>query len=309
MHLRIIRGLSSPASAVREMTTSLAVSVIVPARRLSDTVELLNSLLAQTLVPSEIIFCVEERDGERPVGSENIPIRILVSPPGNPASSRNAGALESTFPYLVFIDSDCVCVPTSIERIVQPLVKKDVAAVQGIDEPRDKDAWSRYLGYIHMRYLLKRSRGRLTETIDSRFFAIKRDVFFQVNGFDTTMCPAEDLDLGIRLVANGHKIVLQRSALVFHKWRRRAAEVFRWGLWYGKGQAKLARKYPWMFRHLAAQQLRTLLAFPKDLRPFAVEDPKTLILYWIWNGAILLSIELSEVAERIRPNSDASFEP
>ncbi len=103
------------------------VSVIIPCYRCANTVErALNSILRQTLMPSEILF-VEDVSGD---GNETVDklhdlvagydgkivIRILcMNRNGGPGEARNMGWAHATQPYIAFLDADDAWHPNKIE--------------------------------------------------------------------------------------------------------------------------------------------------------------------------------------------------
>lgn len=103
------------------------VSVIIPCYRCADTVErALDSILRQTMLPSEILFVEDvSADGGKTldklhdlvVGHDGrISIRILcMERNGGPGEARNLGWANASQPYIAFLDADDAWHPNKIE--------------------------------------------------------------------------------------------------------------------------------------------------------------------------------------------------
>ena len=144
-----------------------------------------------------------------------------------PACARNIGAKAAAAPVLFFIDADVCVGPDTLAR-VQGAFERDpeLTALIGSydDAPESPDFLSQYKNLMHC-YVHQRGREQAT-TFWSGCGAIRRAVFLQSSGFNESQYqrPAiEDIELGYRLFANGHKMILDSGLMVKH--------LKRWTFW------------------------------------------------------------------------------
>ena len=171
-----------------------ALSAIVPATDSPPTLGRVLAAVRGADEPPDEVVVVEAADG-----------------PG-PAAARNEGVRRSTGDLLVFVDSDVVPHRDAFARI-----RAAFAADPGLDalfgsyddDPAAQDVVSRFRNLLH-HHVHREGAGPAT-TFWAGLGAVRRDAFLAVGGFDAARYPAaaaEDIELGIRLVASGHRIVL-----------------------------------------------------------------------------------------------------
>jgi glycosyltransferase involved in cell wall biosynthesis len=137
-----------------------------------------------------------------------------------PGAARNLGAREARGEVLFFVDADVVVSPDTVERVAADFIEHpDVAAVFGSydDQPAEKNFISQYKNLFH-RFVHQQARGE-AETFWAGCGAIRRDVFLAVNGFDAERYPRpaiEDIELGYRMRAKGHRILLDKQLQAKH---------------------------------------------------------------------------------------------
>jgi GT2 family glycosyltransferase len=129
-----------------------------------------------------------------------------------PARARNAGAARSDAELLVFVDSDVEVHPDALARIERHFAADPgLAAVFGAydQEPAAPGLTSRFRNLLH--HHVHASSAGEAETFWAGLGAIRRDSFEAVEGFDEARFPRasiEDIDLGMRLRGDGHRILL-----------------------------------------------------------------------------------------------------
>lgn len=119
------------------------ITVIIPVYtmdRWALTCDAVESVLAQSLAPDEIIICVDhnadlmQRLRERfpPDQYTNPPVRIIESRhDGHVSASRTTAVEAARSQTLVFLDDDAVAEPGWLERMSEPLRDPDIVAVGG----------------------------------------------------------------------------------------------------------------------------------------------------------------------------------
>lgn len=138
---------------------------------------------------------------------------VVDGPPGLSASAaRNAGARRATGDVLVFVDADVVIHPDALTRVKAAFAAcPELTAVFGSydDSPPTGGTVAAFRNLLH--HHVHQRAGGPAETFWSGLGAVRRDAFLAAGGFDADRFPhpsVEDIDLGIRLAANGAHILL-----------------------------------------------------------------------------------------------------
>ena len=197
------------------------VSVVIPAYNAARTLELcLKSLTEADLPPLECIIVDDGSTDSTVEVARRYGAKIL-STGGRkgPAKARNQGAREAKGDVVFFIDADICLHRNTLSRVAHGFAADPgVDAIIGSydDSPEQQDVLSMYRNLMH-RYVHQQGRAEAS-TFWSGCGAIRRSVFLQHGGFDESYRrPAiEDIELGYRLVAAGHRIHLDRSLEVKH---------------------------------------------------------------------------------------------
>jgi GT2 family glycosyltransferase len=138
---------------------------------------------------------------------------VVEAPRGaGPAAARNIGARRATGDIVVFVDSD-VLVHGDVFQQIRKAFSKDrgLTALFGSydDDPRANGVVSDFRNLLH-HHVHQRAAGPAT-TFWAGLGAVRRDAFEAAGGFDEHTFPhpsVEDIDLGMRLVDQGGRIVL-----------------------------------------------------------------------------------------------------
>lgn len=138
---------------------------------------------------------------------------------GGPARARNRGAQRASGEFLVFLDADVCVHPITLTRFDAHLRREpDTDAVMGSydDRPAHPSFLSQYRNLLH-HYVHHRSRTNAW-TFWAACGAIRRDLFQQFGGFDESYVKPsiEDIELGMRLAAAGHRIDLAPEIQITH---------------------------------------------------------------------------------------------
>ena len=188
-------------------------SVIVPNRDGAGFLAHSLPALRASDLPGDVweLIVVDDGSGD---GSADVAGRfadLLVRRPegGGPAAARNHGVRQSRGDILVFIDADVSVHRDALRRLAQTFDTDDVAAVFGSYDtsPRAPGLVSQYRNLLH-HWVHSQGRGE-AETFWAGLGAVRRDVFMAAGAFDETMPQLEDIDLGYRLRALGHRILLR----------------------------------------------------------------------------------------------------
>jgi glycosyltransferase involved in cell wall biosynthesis len=237
-------------------STAEAFAVIVPAR---DATPFLRASLPPLLAAAaghEVLVIDDASRDETAAVAAALGARVVTLSEGSgPAAARNAGARAASGApeILVFLDADVRVHADTLVRLLAPFSDPTVTATFGSydDAPPVRSTISLYKNLAH--HFVHQRSGTEASTFWAGCGAIRRDVFGVLGGFDERyLRPSiEDVELGYRLTAAGHRIRLVHAAQVKH--------LKRWMLlsWL---QADLRdRAIPW------ARLVRAGRGLPRDL--------------------------------------------
>jgi len=164
-----------------------------------------------------------------------------------PAAARNAGALAASAPMVFFLDADVAVHPDAIARAMARFeADPGLAGLFGSydDAPVAPGLVSQFRNLLH-HYVHQSGEfdgdARPARTFWTGCGLIRREVFVALGGFDPRRYrrPAiEDIELGYRITAAGHRIVLARDVLATHLKRWTLPEMIRTDVF--------RRGVPWM---------------------------------------------------------------
>jgi GT2 family glycosyltransferase len=199
----------------------LRLAAIVPATDRPTTLSACVAAIHSAEDPPEELIVVEEPAG---VGA---------------AAARNAGVRESTCEILVFVDADVAVHADAFARIRARFeADPTLSAVFGSydDEPAAPGFVSVFRNLLH-HHVHQSSPGPAT-TFWTGLGAVRRDAFDSVRGLDEDLDWLEDVDLGMRLSAQGSAIALDPEIQGTH--------LKRWSLWSMLKTDFIGRGIPWV---------------------------------------------------------------
>jgi glycosyltransferase involved in cell wall biosynthesis len=133
------------------------------------------------------------------------------------AYARNKGAEAAKGEILLFVDADVVVYPDSLEKINEEFLRHpEIDALFGTydDMPGQKNFLSQYKNLFH--HYIHQTSSEDASTFWTACGAVKRDVFFDAQGFDESCRMMEDIDLGYRMKAMNYSILLMKRLVVTH---------------------------------------------------------------------------------------------
>ncbi len=251
------------------MNQKIRFSIIIPVLNAARTLE--NCLQAIYALEYRNFECIIVDDGstdDSPAIVQNFPFRFvqLSGGPFGPAFARNRGAEIAIGEFLFFVDADVIVYPdtlTKIDRLFSEDGQLDALFGSYDDEPRDSSFLSQYKNLMH-HYIHQQSQPKAS-TFWSGCGAIRKRVFLQANGFDTVRYShpsIEDIELGARLVASGHKILLIKDVQVKHLKRWTLVGLIKTDVIY--------RAIPWTNLILRGRNLPNDLNLRSDQRASAI---------------------------------------
>lgn len=203
------------------MAAGPSVSVIVPVRYGGETfAACMRSLAVLAPPPLEVIVVDDGTSGDAVAQARALGAAVLTMPePSGPAAARNRGAREARGDVLLFLDADVAAPPGIAGQVARFFAARpEVSAVMGSydERPPDPRFLSQYKN-LYQRYVHQTSREDAF-TFWGACGAIRRLAFESVGGFDERYREpsVEDIELGYRLRAAGHRLALDPTLEVTH---------------------------------------------------------------------------------------------
>ncbi|MDC0335729.1 glycosyltransferase [Pseudodesulfovibrio sp.] len=247
----------------------LRVSVIVVCLNEAEVIgRALNSLVKQDY-PSDLTEIIVV-DGNSTDGTLDIVrefekshgVRLVVEPRKGTALGRNVGVAAASHDHIGFIDGDCEAPTNWLSILMQAMEEAmendaSVIAVGGANIPPEKAspfvraigvAQDSFAGAFNSAQGRQFEASRLVPSLANCNVVYQKQAILDVNGFDETlMSEAEDADLNYRIGVNGGKFLFVPESYVLH-WMRATPRLW-WKnmVRYGKGRARLLKRFPEMW--------------------------------------------------------------
>ncbi len=226
-----------------------ALSVVIPVHNGGNDFEHCLRRLRESRGPDYELIVIDDgsTDDSAALAAE-AGARVLSNTiPQGPASARNRGAEDATAGIVFFLDADVAVHPETLSLALERFrLDPSLTALFGSydDQPSAPGLVSRFRNLLH-HYIHQQGQFvdgvRPARTFWTGLGAIRRKVFLDAGGFDPRLYtrPAiEDIELGYRLTAAGHRIVLARDVLGTH--------LKRWTLLKMVKTDVFQRGVPWM---------------------------------------------------------------
>jgi glycosyltransferase involved in cell wall biosynthesis len=215
-------------------------SVIVPVHNSPAELEQCLAALAKSRFDDFEVWIVDDGSAVpiKPLADAHGFDSTRIDGPSGPARARNRGVERACGRYVVFIDADVCVHPDTLALFADAFARDPAidAVVGSYDEaPGCLGFISQYKNLFH-RYVHQSSRGEI-QTFWSGCGAMKRDLFLAFGGYDEQRNSVEDIELGMRICAAGHRIILDA--------RIEAKHLKRWTLRNLLRTDILGRGVPW----------------------------------------------------------------
>ena len=221
------------------------VSVIVPTFNSLPYIEETHASIMSALDyygEAEAIFCDNgSEDGTTAFFTSRPDPRtqVLHVPDAHIGAVRNAGARIATGDYLLFLDSDCTIPKSYLDSLVATFRATDADAVGSRVVLPSRAPWvPRTWHQMHFPH-----KSSNVDWLNSANFAVRRDVFQQIEGFSDSLETGEDAEIGARMTRNGYRLYQDLSLVVIHHRNPGTLSQFwRKEIWRGLGMFGTVRQ-------------------------------------------------------------------
>jgi glycosyltransferase involved in cell wall biosynthesis len=252
----------------------MKVSVVVPVRDEEDSIrELLDSLLAQTRPPDEVVITDGgSTDATPQIIDEYIrngaPVRLIRAGPALPGRGRNLGAAQASHEWLGFTDAGIRLENNWLEALVSRAEADDVDVVYGSWQPVTDTFFKQCAAIAYVPPPTPHD-GIIARP---RFIAstlLRREAWATVNGFPEELRSAEDLIFMDRVENAGYRFVYEPRAIVHWDLRPTLWATFKRFVVYSRNNIRAGLFWQWqatvLFKYYGV--LAILLATVLILRP------------------------------------------
>jgi glycosyltransferase involved in cell wall biosynthesis len=214
--------------------TEIRISFIIPMYNEAESIgRCLTAILAEAEPGDEVIVVDNgSTDGSPEIARRYPGVTVTTLPERTIAAVRNHGAAQAGGDILGFIDADCL-VNRGWRRQVTALLGTpgEIVAVGAKCLVPDDAGWIETAWYAQ-----KTLTRKQVKYINSGNFAIRRNVFLAVGGFDESLVTGEDSELGWRLHNMGYTLLEEPEVGAVHLGNpKKLGDFYRKEKWRGLG--------------------------------------------------------------------------
>jgi GT2 family glycosyltransferase len=198
-----------------------SVSVVVPVHNGGSSLRSVLEPLLSELTPHDQLIVVDDRSSDDSAVTARSLGATVMDSTGRPgaAGARNTGGRAAQCDWILFVDSDAV-VPGGWRQMLAERTGQDTEAVQAVyagESPGDSPATFYKNFYYHYTFTRRIGSGYISGC-GTFFFAVERERFLELGGFDDNIAGAtiEDSDFAERLTGAGGRILLAPEIEVYH---------------------------------------------------------------------------------------------
>lgn len=222
--------------------------------------------------------------------------KCLAGPRRGPAANRNNGARKASGEWLVFVDDDCVPLANWLVAFANTIQSVDYPVLEGKTVPQGRQERADHICPSNL-------RGGFLWSCN---FAIKRELFLELDGFDENypFPLMEDVDLLFRIRKNGLAPKFVPDAVVEHPWRTNG------GMDYVRKRA-MSLKYflgkhpqtePMFLRSWGFWRVIRIIAFefPQNILRFGNKGSFRVLYLDLWFASCVLSMRIGARVSMLR---------
>ncbi len=211
---------------------------------------LLDSLVIQEQPFEIIIVDAHSTDATREIVKkyqERYDFIHLYEKGGSRGVGRNYGVEKASGNFVAFTDGD---------DLVNPFWLKEIrkSFKEGADVVAGKTIYIGYGPWEKLERVELFYKG-MDVTYPSCNLAYRKELFKEIGGFDPWFITAEDIDLNMRAVEHGAKIVYNPNAIVYHRTRDSFFSFAKQAFWNGYGRKQLTIKHGRLWNQYKPQNM------------------------------------------------------
>ncbi len=204
------------------------VSIVIPTYNEEKYLpECLSSLVNQRTSLNYEIIVVDKasEDATQEIAKEMGARVVEIEEPGI-AIARHRGVEKAEGHVIISASADAVYPQNWIETLTEPILEREAHLTFGPILPKKEDDWINYrlakALLLPISHLLSYTK---TPFCSADNIAFDKNAFFEIGGYDTSLCSLEDIDLVHRFKKNGLVTKFIHNAVVYTSTRR----LKKWG--------------------------------------------------------------------------------
>ena len=211
-------------------------SVVIPAKNESKiigrTLKALKIALGNWKGESEVILVDNGSDDNTREIAKQYACMVLIDTESNISGLRNLGASHSSGNIIVFLDADCVVAPDWVERCLENFNDKRIAGVgtRAIPDLNDATWVEKSINSL----MAGADRPDFVNWLGTSNLFIRRNCFFEVNGFDEDLKTGEDVNFCKKLNKKYLFRLEKRINTIHLRESKTLSELFKREFWRGK---------------------------------------------------------------------------
>ena len=244
---RTNEGLPSPAGDFTTVIRPL-VSFVIPVYNDEKNISRCLQSIKNQVFPThdiELVILDNGSTDRTPMILEEMGTPFHVVPNVHVSGLRNYGASLAHGEYLAFVDSDVELVPQWLSKGLEAFRRSDVVANGCFPNIPKESTWVQRTWDIHQRGRHLLSGPSPVSWLPSMNLVVRRQVFWDVGGFNEALETAEDVDLCYRLGKRG--VILCNPAMEAIHWgeARDLATFWKKEVWRGLGNMAGVKSHGW----------------------------------------------------------------
>lgn len=225
------------------------ISIIIPVFNGGNYImDCLKSLKDQTIPGSayEIIVVDDGSTDHTAEAVKGFDVKYFYQKNQGPAAARNLGVKMAKGDIVLFIDADCRATKNWIEEMVWPFKDPEIVGVKGVYKTGQRELVARFVQVEYENKYERMKKIKYIDFIDTYSAGFRKEIFLQYGGFDTSFPTAsvEDQEFSFRLAKDGHKMVFQPDAVVYHLHPRNLKRYFRRKFYVAYWKVLVLKKHP-----------------------------------------------------------------
>jgi cellulose synthase/poly-beta-1,6-N-acetylglucosamine synthase-like glycosyltransferase len=247
----------------------IEVSVIVPCYCEERNIgACLESLVSQDYEGRYEIVAVDNDSRDRTqeiilgLAEKHPQIRLAVEVKRGTSAGRERGVREAKYDHIAFIDADCMAPSNWLSVLAEHYqgLGSEIADLAGVGgknlAPADASGFIKaieialdsYIGSFNSVQGRQFSRAAQCSSLSMTNALYKKKWIVETGGFDKSLkSEAEDAEINHRIASRGGRFVFIPESFVWHRMRSSPLGWFRNMFRYGKGRARLLKRYPGMW--------------------------------------------------------------